>query len=392
MFKRSWLTKSAVAAMILIAVAGGQAFGRGGGGGGGGRGGGGFGGARGGFGGGGFGGGFRGGGFGGGYAGGMRAPSGGYMRAPSGGYASGYRGTPGGFAGGAQTARGGAIAGTARTFAGGARYSPNSFISRHGLATLQGTGFRGPAAGWGVRNYRYFGYGPYGWGYGGLAFLPYGFGYPLLGLGYGFGYPFYGYGYGYPYYGYSYPSYGGYAYYGAPSYAYEPSASNLDFALLGEQDFRAGRYNEALRNWQHALLDDPQNGGLMMLLGQALFALGRFEEAAGATQLAMQMLPQNRWGTVVTNFRELYQNKDYQAHLRALEAAIKTEDSPAKRFLLGFHYGYLGHPNEAVRQLDKAIELNPKDKLAAELRDLMAAKQRPAAPSTTLPELTAPTR
>jgi tetratricopeptide (TPR) repeat protein len=235
---------------------------------------------------------------------------------------------------------------------------------------------------------------PYGWGYGGLGFLPYGyFGYPLFGLGYGlgygFGYPFYGSG-GYGY-GYGYPYYGNYAYYGAPSYAYEPSAANQDFALLGEQDFRSGRYNDALRDWQHALLDDPQNGGLMMLLGQALFALGRFEEAAGATQLAMQMLPQNEWGTVVTNFRELYRNSDYQAHVRALEAAIKAEDSPAKRFLLGFHYGYLGHPSEAVRQLQKAIELNPKDKLTAELRDLMAAKQRPAAPST-LPELTAPTR
>jgi hypothetical protein len=57
---------------------------------------------------------------------------------------------------------------------------------------------------------------------------------------------------------------------------------------------------------------------------------------------------------------------------------VKTDDSPGKRFLLGFHYGYLGYPKEAVRELDKAVELNPKDKLAAELRNVMAAKLGPA--------------
>ena len=127
-----------------------------------------------------------------------------------------------------------------------------------------------------------------------------------------------------------------------------------------------------------------------MLLGQALFATGRFEQAAGATQLAMQLLPQNQWGAVVTNFRELYQGNNYTTQLRALEASVKSEDSPAKRFLLGFHYGYLGHPEHAVRQLNKAIELNPKDKLAAQLRDQFAGGGASAATPTTGPALTAP--
>ncbi|MGH7140020.1 MAG: hypothetical protein ACREHD_30135, partial [Pirellulales bacterium] len=81
---------------------------------------------------------------------------------------------------------------------------------------------------------------------------------------------------------------------------------------------------------------------------------------------------------VVTNYREIYSGNDYTTQTRALEASVKAEDSPAKRFLLGFHYGFLGYPKESVRELDKAVELNPKDKMAAKLREIMAAKIRPA--------------
>jgi tetratricopeptide (TPR) repeat protein len=250
-------------------------------------------------------------------------------------------------------------------------------------------------------------------GYGGLGFLPFGSGFGGLGYGLGFGglgYGLGGLGYG-RYGGYGGGGYGGYGGYGGggyggyggygggygyPSGGYADSTAPVaddgqqDYVALGEQDFRAGRYNEAVRDWQHALLDDPQNGGLMMLLGQALFATGHFEEAAGATQLGMQLLPQNQWGAVVSNFHELYQGNAYTTQLRALEDSIRSEDSPAKRFLLGYHYAYLGHTADAVRQLDKAVQLNPKDKMAAQLRDLMAGKGGSAS-ATETPEL-APAR
>jgi tetratricopeptide (TPR) repeat protein len=165
----------------------------------------------------------------------------------------------------------------------------------------------------------------------------------------------------------------------SPAYADAGSdqlpANVNDFAALGEQDFTAGRYGDAAKDWQHAILDDPQNGGLHLLLGQALFATGHYDEAAGATQVAMHLLPQDQWGTVVTSYRELYPpNRDYHAQLSALETAIKGHDSPAARFLLGFQYGYLGHPKESVRQLDQALKLNPKDEMAQKLRGIMAAK------------------
>jgi tetratricopeptide (TPR) repeat protein len=115
---------------------------------------------------------------------------------------------------------------------------------------------------------------------------------------------------------------------------------------------------------------------MLMMLAQSMFATGNFEEAAGATQAAMQMLPKDKWGVVITNHKELYGNlQDYTDQLRALEKAIKDKpDNPALRFLVGFHYAYLGFPREAADQLDKALKLQPRDEAAKQLRDEMQSK------------------
>ena len=161
--------------------------------------------------------------------------------------------------------------------------------------------------------------------------------------------------------------------------AEQPNAAPGDFAAQGEADFKAGNYDAAIQNWRHALVDDPQNGAIVMLLGQALFATGKFDEAAGAVQSAMQILPQDKWGVVVSNFRELYpNNQTFTDQLRKLEAERTVKDSPAVRFLLGYQYGYLGYPEQAVRELDKTLELEPKDELAKKLRDMFAAQIKPA--------------
>ena len=49
-------------------------------------------------------------------------------------------------------------------------------------------------------------------------------------------------------------------------------------------------------------------------------------------------------------------------------------DAPALHFLLGFQYAYTGHPDRAVRELDKTIELEPQDRMASALRDLIGGK------------------
>jgi hypothetical protein len=240
-------------------------------------------------------------------------------------------------------------------------------------------------------------------GYGGYGYGGYG-GYGLYG-GYG-GYGSYGgyggYGGGYGYDAYGTGQYAGYGsgYYdpnayasaappvtaGQPQYAATGggAANAGTFADNGEGAFRAGDYKGAIYFWRHALVDDTKNPVVAMMLGQALFATGQYDEAAGVTQVAMQMIPKEQWGVVVTNYKELYGNpQDYSQQLRALEKAVgEKPNDPAMRFLAGFQYAYLGFPQQAVDQLDKGLKANPKDEMAKLLRNEMLAKLgKPAAPA-----------
>ncbi len=157
-----------------------------------------------------------------------------------------------------------------------------------------------------------------------------------------------------------------------------------EFAALAEEAFRQGNYERAARLWRHALVEDPQNGLLLLLMGQALFATGKYREAAGAVQAGLALLEEKNWNVVVANWRELYgKPEDYTKHLRALEKAIQQNpNDPALRFLVGYHYGFLGYPKEAARELGYLKQLAPKDKIGLRLYEIMKAraegKQPPA--------------
>jgi tetratricopeptide (TPR) repeat protein len=90
----------------------------------------------------------------------------------------------------------------------------------------------------------------------------------------------------------------------------------------------------------------------------------------------MKLLPDDKWGSVITNYTQLYgKAQDYTDQLRAVEKARDQKpDDAAVRFLLGFHYYYLGHTKEAFAELDKAIQLQPQDPFARQLRNLAASK------------------
>lgn len=92
------------------------------------------------------------------------------------------------------------------------------------------------------------------------------------------------------------------------------------FAQIGETAFKSRDYKGAVRAWRHALIDDPQNAVLVMMLSQALFATEQYPESAGAVQAAVQTLPQDKWDIVIKNFRDLYgKGEDYTSQLRAPE-------------------------------------------------------------------------
>jgi hypothetical protein len=161
---------------------------------------------------------------------------------------------------------------------------------------------------------------------------------------------------------------------------FERSQRASDFIAVGSREFRQGRYDLALRDFQHAMVEDPANSQLLLLIAQALFALGRFEDAAGSVQIAIERLGEQQWGSVVRNYPQLYPNHaDYTRQLRALEKARDENPSlPAIRLLLGYHYAFLGYPQAALAELDRALQLEPRDMAARRLRDSVA--RNPAAP------------
>jgi len=273
--------------------------------------------------------------------------------------------------------------------------SRSNFVSRNFGSKSQVSGFRGVNTGRGLgnisrgnnfvgrnfaksgnlakgnfNNFNRFGFEHRGFHH----FFPFGFGF----------FPWWGWGYGWPWWWWNgYDDWGGYGDYGYVSYAPAedvppPTADQQqaasDYIAAGEQAFGAARYQEAIRDWQHALVDDPNNGGVVLLIAQALFAVGKYQDAAGAVQMAMQMLPENEWGVVAKNYTQLYPNIQlYTDQLKALEKARDEKpDDPALRFLLGYHFGYLGYPKQAARELDKALDLQPKDLGSQKLRDLFA--------------------
>jgi hypothetical protein len=225
---------------------------------------------------------------------------------------------------------------------------------------------------WYPRSYFWLGYGDPYW-YGDYYYDPYPYGYSV-------------------YYGDWYSPTTGYVELGPNSYVYGPlddrtQAPEPDLAA-GErylQDavsaFRSGDYEEALRLAQHATLEMPDNGALLLFLAQAQFATGKYLGAAETLHRAFNMLPDDQLGTFVQNYREYYGSiGDYTRQLRDLEALLKKEPTaPFGPFLLGYHYGFLGYNEYAVGQLEKAVELTQTDEQAQRLLDIFSARIKPSA-------------
>ena len=129
--------------------------------------------------------------------------------------------------------------------------------------------------------------------------------------------------------------------------------------------FRRGRYEDAVE-----MLSDSRTGEAALLRGQSLLAAGRVPQAAEAVHAALALTPQRQWGTVVARFRDYYaDSRDYTEHLRALEGYVAAHPRSAPgRFLLGYHYGFLGHAAEAERQLQQAGQLAEGDPTVEALR------------------------
>jgi hypothetical protein len=160
-----------------------------------------------------------------------------------------------------------------------------------------------------------------------------------------------------------------------------------EFQRRAEQAFREHRYDEAARLSHHAIVEDNQNGKLYLFASQALFALGEYQAASAAIQQAAALLDRSEWGFVVENYRRIYRGPDYVTQMaRLVEFIEKNPEAAYAYFLRGYHYVYLGHEEAARKQLSKALELESRDRLAAELLTLVGGTPPAAAePSALIP-------
>lgn len=301
----------------------------------------------------------------------------------------------------------------------GGHHSGSHGVGGHGYGGHYGGG-HGYGVHGGLHGYSHYGYGHYGYDYGhGYAGHDYGRGHGLHDYGYGrylhgYGhheyyphslfhhYPYYD---SYPYYGW-YPSYSvslysWYSFYGALDYQgdaivsrrpmltdehadhdhssvttddrNEPprstvTAHGLAYQRRAESAFRGGRFAEALRLANHALVEMPRNGKLLLFVSQILFATGDYRGAAAAIHQASTMLNKADWGYVVKNWRDYYRGSAYREAMDKLNTYVKENPDVAyARFLRAYHFGFLGQVEFARKEMTKAIELESRDQLAIEL-------------------------
>ena len=171
------------------------------------------------------------------------------------------------------------------------------------------------------------------------------------------------------------------------------SESN-EFQSQALDAFRQGEYQQAVRLATHAIVDDPKSADAHLLLSLALFAAGQYRGAAMEAHavVALGMTPD--WAMVA----DIYNNNvdPYTTQLRALESFVRgNPKTPEGRFLLGFQYMIDGHRDVARDQFLQALQLAPRDHLAAQLltkqggtipadiaKQLESARQQPAIPQT----------
>jgi Tfp pilus assembly protein PilF len=145
----------------------------------------------------------------------------------------------------------------------------------------------------------------------------------------------------------------------------ENGGDTLDFHNRALAAFEQGEYRDATHLAAHALVDDPRNPKVHLLLSLAMFATDEYRGAAMEAHAVAALGKVPDWATVYG----LYGSVDpYTSQLRALEKFVHDSPSaPEGRFLLGFQYMMAGHRDEARDEFLKALKLAPRDRLAAQL-------------------------
>jgi len=142
----------------------------------------------------------------------------------------------------------------------------------------------------------------------------------------------------------------------------DPASETATNIRLAESYFAAGKVNEALGILEKAAASQPGNAALRSYYGQLCFLAGRNAEAEAAFTKALELDP--RLTDARNNLGALYDatgRKDLAEKEFLKVLADPVYSSPEKAHLnLGLLYASQGRQPEAVSQLRKSVEINPK--------------------------------
>jgi tetratricopeptide (TPR) repeat protein len=163
-------------------------------------------------------------------------------------------------------------------------------------------------------------------------------------------------------------------------------SDDSDAFATAREAFAQGNLDAALKAVSVAVLQTPHNPDVHQFHSLVLFAANNYCKSATVAHAVLEEGPGWTWQTLQT----FYESSDaYTEQLRRLEHFVSEHPSdPNVRFLLGYHYLMLNHPESAERQLAQVVELEPKDKLVANI--LTGLKTE--APAKTAPIQTAPSK
>ena len=163
----------------------------------------------------------------------------------------------------------------------------------------------------------------------------------------------------------------------------QPSETEPDPLDAARDAFGQGDYAAALVQCDKAVARQPNDTVPHEFRALVLFALQRYKEAAGAVYAVLSVGPGWDWTTLSSFYPDI---DIYTDQLRALEQYVNAKPNEAEvRFLLAYHYMTDGHADAAVQQLKAVVELNPKDRLSAQLLSTLTTKAAVAQPAPSVP-------
>ena len=153
--------------------------------------------------------------------------------------------------------------------------------------------------------------------------------------------------------------------------------------------FMSGDYNGALTLSNQAIAKLPSDTSLHEFNALCLFALGQYDASASALYAVLSVGPGWDWTTLVGLYPDV---ETYTAQLRKLEAYCRDNPKSAPaRFVLGYHYLTQGFTENAQKEFTAASQIQPSDKLSAQLAAQLAkpaaeaAETQPATPQPASP-------